>query len=265
MSHVLLTIPFSHYCERARWALDLSTLDYRESGHLPLIHSFYNRRAGARRTVPALITPQGVLTDSGQIVHYAAQHIPQDALQGAPLYPADQRLNIESWEERADRVLGVQSRAWAYAHILQNPALLHEIVHACDPLEQKLAKPFFGMLGALLSKHYGVKAGHWHKHLRELRAFWQKLDFQLRDGRPFFMGEHFSALDLTVAALGGVLVLPPEYGYPYPALERYSEAMQEQVRAFRQTPTGQHILRLYREHRPAGRALSPQAGSGSSR
>ena len=60
---------------------------------------------------------------------------------------------------------------------------------------------------------------------------------------------HLAVVSRPWPSLGGILVLPSEYGYAYPPLERYSEAMQAQVREFRETLTGQHILRMYREHR----------------
>ncbi|HEX3343119.1 MAG TPA: glutathione S-transferase N-terminal domain-containing protein, partial [Polyangiaceae bacterium] len=34
----LLTIPFSHFCEKARWALDHTRVAYREEGHCPGLH-----------------------------------------------------------------------------------------------------------------------------------------------------------------------------------------------------------------------------------
>ena len=48
---VLVTIPFSHYCEKARWALDRAGLAYEERAHLPLAHYLPARRAGGGKTV----------------------------------------------------------------------------------------------------------------------------------------------------------------------------------------------------------------------
>ena len=50
----LITIPISHYCEKARWALDRAGIPYRERAHLQAIHWFAVRRAGGARTVPVL-------------------------------------------------------------------------------------------------------------------------------------------------------------------------------------------------------------------
>src|SRR5690348_3529366 len=54
MANVLVTIPFSHFCEKARWALDHARVAYREEGHGPGLHRLATRRAGGRHTVPVL-------------------------------------------------------------------------------------------------------------------------------------------------------------------------------------------------------------------
>jgi glutathione S-transferase len=56
----LVTIPISHYCEKARWALERAGLAYREEPHVQRIHRLAARRAGGGATVPVLVTPDGV-------------------------------------------------------------------------------------------------------------------------------------------------------------------------------------------------------------
>ena len=55
----LLTIPISHFCEKARWALDRAGIEYVEQPHVQLVHIFAARLAGGGRTVPVLVTDQG--------------------------------------------------------------------------------------------------------------------------------------------------------------------------------------------------------------
>ncbi len=59
MAPLLVTIPISHYCEKARWALDRAGIAYREQPHIQLIHIAAARRAGGGRTVPVLVTGDG--------------------------------------------------------------------------------------------------------------------------------------------------------------------------------------------------------------
>ena len=60
----LITIPISHYCEKARWALERAEMPYREERHIQAIHVLYARRAGGGMTVPVLVTPEGTLGES---------------------------------------------------------------------------------------------------------------------------------------------------------------------------------------------------------
>src|SRR3954447_2721065 len=87
----LITIPISHYCEKARWALDRARLPYRERAHLQVIHWAAVKRAGGKMTVPVLVCEEGVLPESADIVDYADAH----ARDGRRLYPEDPELAAE--------------------------------------------------------------------------------------------------------------------------------------------------------------------------
>src|SRR2546421_5903719 len=67
----LITIPISHYCEKARWALDRAAIPYREERHVQGVHRAYVRRAGGRGTVPVLVADGDVVASSREIVEWA--------------------------------------------------------------------------------------------------------------------------------------------------------------------------------------------------
>ena len=71
MTTLLITIPFSHYCEKARWALDRVGIPYEERGHLPLFHYVATYPRARQRTVPILIDGKTVVRDSTDIVAWA--------------------------------------------------------------------------------------------------------------------------------------------------------------------------------------------------
>ncbi|MGV3524282.1 MAG: glutathione S-transferase family protein [Candidatus Sericytochromatia bacterium] len=252
----LLTIPFSHYCEKARWALDRAGLPYIEEGHLPLLHYVHNQRHGAGQTVPALLTPEGVLTDSSHILDYAHRH-------GIPLYPKEHAAEIAAWEERFNRILGPQVRVWAYWHFLPETRLVKALMRGCDPGEQRLVRPFLGLVKKLLCQKYGVNARSAQRALADLELLWSQCDRHLAQGRSYLVGERFTAADLTLAALGGVLLTPPEYGYAFPERNLWPEAMRQQIAAWEARPTGQHILRMYRQHRACPLPKAPSTALAS--
>ena len=74
----LLTIPISHFCEKARWALERAGIDYVEERHVQGIHRIVARRAGGGTTMPVLVTDEGVLAESEDIVRYADERLDQD-------------------------------------------------------------------------------------------------------------------------------------------------------------------------------------------
>jgi glutathione S-transferase len=71
----------------------------------------------------------------------------------------------------------------------------------------------------------------------------------LADGRPFLCGEHFSAADLTFAALSASVIVPPEYGVPLPQPDVLSPGMAALVQRAREHPAGRYGLTLFAEHR----------------
>src|SRR2546421_6851201 len=110
--NVLVTIPISHFCEKARWALDRAGVEYQERAHLQLIHRFAARRAGGGNTVPVLVCAAGVLAESADIVTYADAHAPPESR----LYPTDAAAaaEVRGLERDFDERLGPHGRRWMY-------------------------------------------------------------------------------------------------------------------------------------------------------
>src|SRR3954452_15607873 len=105
--HRMITIPISHYCEKARWALDRAGIAYREERHVQIVHRVASRRAGGGGTVPVLVTAEGAFTQSADILAYADRH-------GARLYPDALRDEVMALERDFDADLGPEGRRWMY-------------------------------------------------------------------------------------------------------------------------------------------------------
>ncbi len=241
MTMRLLTLPYSHYCEKARWALDLSDLDYVEEAHLPLFHAFHNFKAGAKRTVPALITDSQILTDSTDIIRFADQH-------GAQLFPKNDPQSTASWEALFDRSLGPAARVWAYSYLLERDDILLRLTETGLAHERKLIPHLLPRIKKAIQGMYRIYPSFIQKQRQLISDTWAQTDRVLQK-QAYLVGDTFSAADLTLAALGGILVLPENYGFRYPELNTYPEAMQQEILDFRATTTGQHILKVYHSHR----------------
>lgn len=123
----LITIPISHYCEKARWALDHASIAYRERPHLQVIHWIPVARAGGRKTAPVLVWGDRVFADSAEIVEEAsAQSQPDRAL-----FPDDPAAaaEVRALQRDFDETLGPEGRRWMYFNLRDRRDIA--IAYAC--------------------------------------------------------------------------------------------------------------------------------------
>ena len=238
----LMTFPLSHFCEKARWALDHAGVDYRERGYAPAIHKLAAHRSGSD-SVPMLVGEQ-TLRESTDIVRFADRACPPDR----GLYPADPdaRRETDQLVARLDGVLGSEARRWFYTWALAEPRRLRRWGSSGLPRGQRavvvaLASP----IAALIAQRLDVEERMCDLIDGEL----QMVSSKLADGRRYLAGDRFGAADLTFAALAGVLVMAPGYGGRQFIAPPMPAQLRTQVQAWRATPAGQHALRMYRDHR----------------
>ncbi len=246
MTAVLVTMPHSHYAEKARWALDWLAMPYREEPHVPLLHRLTTKRHGGG-SVPVLLHGGRCLVDSTDIlVHADAQ------CGGDRLYPADPSLrrDVDALEERFDTVLGVHTRRWAYAQLLPDRRRLRAMMLRGVPrLEALLLPLMMPLVVPAVRAAFRITPESTERSRQRVRAEFDALDALLADGRRFLVGARFSAADLTFAALASPALLPPQCGAPYPGLDEVPAAMRDEALHLRGTAAGRFALRLYAEQR----------------
>ena len=212
---LLITIPISHYCEKARWALDRAGIAYRERPHLQLIHRLAVRRAGGGRTVPVLVWGDRVLADSADILDAADTQAPPDRR----LYPEDPRAAAEVRElERRVRLAPGTARAAVDVQRAAWPARpgCHLRLHRGSGLGAAGARGRLSPPGSGDRSVSRCHAGRRGSVRGRGRDAFDAVRKRLEDGRPYLCGERFSAADLTFAALAAAVLMPPEYGVPLP-------------------------------------------------
>jgi glutathione S-transferase len=239
MTARLITIPISHYCEKARWALDRAGVDYVEERHVQGPSRIYSRRAGGSGTTPVLVTDTGSYTESEDIVAFADPSLRQDD-------PAVRE--ITRW---LDANLGIPDRRLIYAHILPHRELLLSFNNTGVPAwEDRALSLGWKVIHPWAVKQLGL-AGDTKG--RDEALTWHAFDVVygwILDGRPFIFGDTFTAADLTFAALAAPVTGPPEYGTPLPGPGALPAETVEMIGRFREHPAGQFALRLYRDQRP---------------
>jgi len=244
----LITFPISHFCEKARWALDRSGLDYREVGYLPMLQIPAVRRAGGSRQVPVLAFEKGGVADSTRILHWIDTQLDEPRR----LFPEEPKLRheVEELETLFDRKLGPAARRVAYLHLLPETALLKRyLVHGLPGWQKRIFPALLPPLRALIRTGLKVTPENAARDEEKLRLLFDEVARRLSDGRRYLTGDRFTAADLTFAALGAPLVAPDEYGVPLPVRSEQPQVLREKLDRYRATRAGQLILRLYAEER----------------
>lgn len=241
----LVTIPISHYCEKARWALERAGIAYVEDAHGPLLHMTATMPLRTR-TVPVLVTRGATLTCSTDILRWADARTTQ-----RHLYPTDpaQRREVEELEAHFDAKLGPATRRWAYLHVLADPRRACETVGLGIPeAERKALARLWPVASAMMRRGMNVTPEAAARSLERMRAIFGEVSMRLAS-RRFLVGDVFTAADLTFASLAVPAVAPPQYPWA-PAIESLPGAMRQVIEELRATPAGKFVLRLYREERP---------------
>ncbi len=241
----LITIPFSHYCEKARWALERCGVAYAEDGHLPLFHYIANTLARANRTVPVVIDGDVRITDSTHIVEWA------DSKRPGTLLPKDFAVRSEALalEDALDLQLGPATRRWGYFHLLPRTDLDHILTRGV-PQWQKLALKVTRPLAVgLLKRGLKIDAAGAERSRAKIEETFNVISEQLADGRRYLVGDRFSVADLTFASLASPVLLPREHPFGLPRPEEFPAEARTQIEAWRATPAGAHALRIYADHR----------------
>src|SRR3954467_13187185 len=192
----LITIPISHYCEKARWALERAGIPYREEPHLQAIHWAHVWRAGRGRTAPVLVAPDRVLTESADIVRWT----------DPSLYPDVEAAALERW---FDAELGPHARRWMYHRILGRTDLVLAYGAPGVPRWERAALPvFLPLVSRVIARYLAVDDATAAGGRGRVRRLFRGVAERLADGRRFLLGDAFSGADLALPSFGAA-ALPP--------------------------------------------------------
>ncbi|HEU5251890.1 MAG TPA: glutathione S-transferase N-terminal domain-containing protein [Solirubrobacterales bacterium] len=241
-------MPISHYCEKARWALDRAGIAYEERAHLQILHWIPVARAGGGKTAPVLVWGDRVFAESADIVEEASARARSDRA----LFPDEPAAaaEVRALQRDFDEVLGPEGRRWMYFNIRGRRDIA--VAYACTgvPAWQRRALPLaYPLVSRIIDRYLDVTPAGAERAELAVRGTFDQVAERLADGRPYLCGERFSAADLTFASLAASLLMPPEYGVPLPQPDELPPAMATKVRELRAHPAGEHALKMFREER----------------
>lgn len=246
----LVTFAVSHFCEKARWALDFWGVAWFEEAHAPFFHRSHSNNS----SVPVLFVDERAddakplcVFGSDDIATFAHAHATRNAHIGVPVSEHFIELNTATSD------LGVLSRRLAYFHILQDRAL------ALDQLAPEGIVPArerwylsWGMIALIPLMRLGmdISADSGRAAIDAIDAILTRVETQLQHS-AYLSGGSFGLLDMNFCALASPLVLPPQHAY-YDALYRRlgpDHAFTQLVQQYRMRPAGQFVLQCYASHR----------------
>lgn len=136
MAIKLYQFAISHYCEKARWALDHKGLSYEAISLLPGQHiNTIRKLTGADSSVPVLDHDGHRVQGSKAIIDYLDDTFPEN-----PLTPTDPQAREAalSWEQRLDDEAGPSVRCYSYHHFLQRPKVVVPMLAAGTPFYNRI-------------------------------------------------------------------------------------------------------------------------------
>jgi glutathione S-transferase len=248
----LWQLEYSHYSEKARWALEYKGIDHVRRSPMPGTHipiALVLTR-GAQPTVPVLQIDGRTIGDSTEIIAALESIHPEP-----PLYPIDaaERARAIELEDWFDENLGPHTRLLSFYELIQEPEVFAEVAATAVPGPLGKAKPVVGAYArAFTSLRFGANSDEAAERARQaIVAGLDKLEAELEKGDgEFLVGEHLSVADITAASLFYPVVLPPEgpldpnLSRP-PALERFRQSLSDR-RGFK------WVEETFRKHRRRG-------------
>ena len=252
---LLIQFPYSHYNEKARWALDWKRVPHVRRSLLPGPHALTVRRLTGATQVPVLRLEGEVVAGSARIVEALEGRYPDP-----PLYPSDpeqrrRALEIQSW---FDEEVGPRVRQAIFAVFLREPAYVVRLFASeRPPLARALYRASFPLVRLAMRSSMGLGAPgavpRAHATTREA------LDFVAKHAGPggHLVGDRFSVADLAAASLLAPVVSPPDSAMALP--EPMPAAFRSLLAGWADHPGVAWLLERYRKDRPP----SAEVGSGA--
>jgi len=252
----LVTIPYSHYCEVSRWALEHAGIEFEEVPYVPGYHakavgrlrrdkadrsesSYVGQESGVhggrrKYAVPLLCLPGGrILKDSWEILEYALGALDED------------------WKRVFDQELGIAVRQLGYHYLLAPDSrhLIQGMISSSSLYERVLwffvgDKVMDGMRQLLAINSENAERAR----ATVLRIF-EAIGELLKDrGGSLDPQGALGAMDIAFCSLGALCVMPDNFGngaVEMPGLDDFSQEYQAFIQECRATAAGNYILKSY--------------------
>jgi glutathione S-transferase len=241
---VLWHIPFSHFNEKVRWALDFKNIPHRRRC-VGADYLFKAWRATGQGTLPILFLDDKPTHDSTAIIAALEQRQPEPALY--PKDPAQRRRALEL-EDYLDETLGPSLRAAVVTPLFrEDPDLaLRVLTTGMPPQAYGNLRPLAWIFPTYYRFRHKVSAQRLQQDRANVTAALNRISSELQPS-GYLVGDAFSVADLTGAALLSPLLQPAELQYPL--VVTLPDSLQQYRDGVLRHPAAPWALEMYRRHR----------------
>jgi len=238
----LYQFPISHYCEKARWALDYKKIQYDIKNLLPGLHMSKARQLASDTSVPILVLDKSVIQGSDNIISHLDKSF---AARG--LTPQADQLKQQAleWERYVDHEIGDHVRRCCYHILLEYPEIVIPFFAHNGPWYGKIyLRVVFPKLEKTMRKYMNINEDSARQSRETMGIAIDKIHSHLEDN-AFLVGDRFSRADLSAASLLAPLCRPEKYGLKWP--DRLPAQYEDLVSEFQ--PKLNWVHRLYQSFR----------------
>jgi glutathione S-transferase len=240
----LLVFPHSHFCEKARWALDYKGVPFEPVPLLPGFHLRTVRRYAPNSSVPVLLHDNEAVQGADEIIQYLDLTYP-----ARPLTPADtdERDACLEIEHTMDARLGENIRQILYHRLLAYPAFIRYcFTHPMPKMKQLFFRLYYPIVRDKIYGAYVFSDTAVAKARRDFDAAMGEMAEKI-GGRKYLVSDRFTRVDLSIASMLSLLIQPGEHPFPW------EEIPDRETRKFcgeyEDHPVSEWVRTMYREHR----------------
>jgi glutathione S-transferase len=244
MTPELYQFAFSHYNEKARWALDWKRIPHRRRSLLPGPHRPVVKRLTGQSQVPVLRDGDQCVAGSAAIIDHLERLHPTP-----PLYPASaaerrEALDVARW---FDDEVGGPIRLAFFFDFLDDAGYAARCFSAtAKPLPAAVFRAAFPLIRGVMRKDMEIDAAGAERGIaRAIEALDRVASTAGGDG--YLVGDAFSVADLTAASLLSPAVFPKES--PQPVIEPRSPVVVRWLGRFAGHPGTRWVEAMFRRHR----------------
>ncbi len=247
MSDIILhQFEFSHFNDKARWALDFKDVDHTRISYLPGPHMPQIKKLSGQPQTPVLDWRGDIVAGSADIIDRLEEEIPEPAL-----YPADENdrqraLELQNW---LDSDVGPANRTVLFSAMVDEGGYMTSMFARSKPALARFAyRITFPLAKGLIKKGNGVNPENISRSRGITAEALDRIAEMTRD-TGYLVGDKFTVADLAAAALFAPLANPkhPDMARPEPIPESVVDVLAE----YKDHPTVAWVNRMYEKHRRA--------------